>query len=260
MASSPAASRVARRRSGVLSGEPRWASRSALSDLEHHALGGSDRSELGQFVGVRGHRRWRGGAGRSRRGPAGHGREVVDGGGVAVRAEPVARGRVAQLGALAEGEERLVAARVGALGGDGQHLVGGQVRRVEPGRRLGERAVAAPVATQHGERDEHLGRVGDPGAVVRSSRIAARRGAIRSSSGSASRSSCMSDAAGSSVRPPAAARSASHTTWSPRTRLPGAVGSSLRTRSSASLFSSPLTVTTTRRARAMPCGVSVIRR
>ena len=32
MASSPAASSVARRRSGVLSGEPRWQSRSALSD------------------------------------------------------------------------------------------------------------------------------------------------------------------------------------------------------------------------------------
>ncbi len=32
MASSPADSRVATRRSGVLSGEPRWASRSALSD------------------------------------------------------------------------------------------------------------------------------------------------------------------------------------------------------------------------------------
>ncbi len=39
-----------------------------------------------------------------------------------------------------------------------------EVRRVETGRRLGERAVAAAVAAQHRERDEHLRRVGDPGA------------------------------------------------------------------------------------------------
>ena len=38
MASSPAASSVASRRSGALSGEPRWASRSALQRLEHHPL------------------------------------------------------------------------------------------------------------------------------------------------------------------------------------------------------------------------------
>ena len=37
---------------------------------------------------------------------------------------------------------------------------------VEPGRRLGEGAVAAPVAAQHRERDEHLRREGHPGAVA----------------------------------------------------------------------------------------------
>ena len=43
-----------------------------------------------------------------------------------------------------------------------EHGVGREVRRVEAGRRLGERAVAAPVAAQHRQRDEHLGREGDP--------------------------------------------------------------------------------------------------
>ena len=43
------------------------------------------------------------------------------------------------LGPLAEREQRLVTARLGALAGDAQHLVRGEVRGLEAGRRLGER-------------------------------------------------------------------------------------------------------------------------
>ena len=48
---------------------------------------------------------------------AAHGGEVVDGGAVAVVGEPLGGGRVALLGPLAEGEQRLVAAGLGADAG-----------------------------------------------------------------------------------------------------------------------------------------------
>ena len=73
--------------------------------------------------------------------------------------------RVAILGSLAEREQRLVAAGGGAGAGDGEHLLRREVGRLEAGGRLGEGAVAAAVAAQHGERDEDLGREGDPPAV-----------------------------------------------------------------------------------------------
>ena len=62
-----------------------------------------------------------------------HGRQVVDGRGVAVLVEPGRGRRVALLGALAQGEQGLVAAGGGAGAGDGQHLVGGQVRATQRG-------------------------------------------------------------------------------------------------------------------------------
>jgi hypothetical protein len=91
--------------------------------------------------------------------------EVVDGGGETVVLQPLLGQRVAQLGALAQGEERLVATGVPSGPGDAQDLLGGEVGRGEAGRRLGEGAVAAAIAAEHGEGDEDLGRVGHPPPV-----------------------------------------------------------------------------------------------
>ena len=164
MASSPAASRVARRRSGSLSGEPSWAGTGGQG-LEHHPLRRGDGPQRGQLVGVQGAGVGVGEeAGLVEHQPA-HGDEVVDGRGVAVLVEPLAGRGVALLGPLAEGEQRLVAAGLGAGPGDGQDLVGGQVRGLDPGRGGGERAVRTAVAAQPGQRDEDLRRVRHPPAV-----------------------------------------------------------------------------------------------
>ena len=167
MASSPAASRVASRRAGTLSGAERWASRSGLVDSiiipwladTARRVARSARPEragvgVGQQAGLLEH----GGAGRG---------QVVDGRGVAVVGQPLGGGRVAVLGALAQGEERLVAAGGPSGPGDVEDLVEREVGRLQPGRGLGEGAVAAPVAAQHGQRDEDLGREGHPGAEGR---------------------------------------------------------------------------------------------
>ena len=66
------------------------------------------------------------------------------------------------LGGFAEGEQRLPAAGRPTGPGDSQDLVEREVGRVEAGRRLGEGAVAAPVAAQHRQRYEHLGGECDP--------------------------------------------------------------------------------------------------
>ena len=130
--------------------------------LEHHALRRRHRPEDGELVGIE-----RTGIGVGEQADLvqhelGHGREVGDGGVVTVLGQPATSGVVALLGALAEGEQGLVAAGLGPGPGDRQHLIGFEVRRVEPGGWLGEGAIAALVATQHGERDEDLRRVGDP--------------------------------------------------------------------------------------------------
>ena len=78
--------------------------------------------------------------------------------------QPLRSRRVAVFGAFAQGEERFVAAGGPSGPGDGEHLVEGEVGRLEAGRCFGEGAVAAPVAAQHGEGDEHFGREGHPGA------------------------------------------------------------------------------------------------
>ena len=87
---------------------------------------------------------------------------VVNGAVVSVRLQPVRCNLVAQFGPFAQGEQRLVATVAGTLLGDAQHGVGREVRVLESRGRLGERAVTARVATQHGERNEHLRRIGDP--------------------------------------------------------------------------------------------------
>ena len=62
--------------------------------------------------------------------------------------------------------------------GDGQHLLGEEVGRGDAGRRLGEGAVAAAVAAQHGQRNEDLGRVGDPAPVRAVAHDAGQRGQV----------------------------------------------------------------------------------
>ena len=86
----------------------------------------------------------------------GGGDQVVDGGRVPARGEPRGGVGVAVLGRLAQGEERLVAAELGAAARDGEHVVELEVGRHEVRGRLGEGAVPALVAAQHRERDEHL--------------------------------------------------------------------------------------------------------
>ncbi len=97
--------------------------------------------------------------------PHRHRAHVGERGVVAALVEPRAGLGPAVLGAVPEGEQRLEAAQLRALAGDGQDLVGGEVRRLPgPGqvpRRAHERAVVAAVAAQPRDRDEHLGRVGD---------------------------------------------------------------------------------------------------
>ena len=107
---------------------------------------------------------------------AGRGDEVVDRRGVAPVGQPGGGIGVARLGRLAQGEERLVAAELGAAPRDGEHLVELEVGRHQVRGRLGEGAVPALVATQHGERDEHLGGEGDPRPV---GGVAARRGVLQ---------------------------------------------------------------------------------
>ena len=157
MPASPAVSRVASRRAGVLSGADRWAVRSGLTDsIIMPWLAVTARSRSRSSPSRAPALAWgrspvsvdHGGAGRH---------QVVDGGGVAVVVQPLPGGRIAVLGTLTQGEQGLVATG-GATGpGDVEDLVEGEVRRCHPGRGLGEGAVAAPVPAQHGEGDEHLG-------------------------------------------------------------------------------------------------------
>ena len=133
--------------------------------LEHHPLGGGDPAEFRQLLLVEG-------TGVGVRQEAGlledegcHGGEVVDGGGVPVPLQPLAGDGVAVLRCLTEGEEGLVAAVVGAVPGDLEHLLWSEEWGLEACGRLGEGAVAAPVPTESGEGDEDLGAVGDAVAM-----------------------------------------------------------------------------------------------
>ena len=97
----------------------------------------------------------------------GHARQVLDRRLAAERGQLLARGPVAELGLVAEREERLVAARLGAGARDGEHLVGGHVRALAAARRLRERAVVADVAAELRQRDEDLRGVRDDAGHAR---------------------------------------------------------------------------------------------
>jgi hypothetical protein len=71
--------------------------------------------------------------------------------------------RVPQLGLVAEREERLCAATARAKRRDSQHLVQRHVRASAARWRLRKRAVAARVAAQPRQRQEHLAREGHSG-------------------------------------------------------------------------------------------------
>ena len=136
----------------------------ARGGLEHHPHRGRDRLEpvhllprhdagveVGQQPGLLEH-------------PHRHRADVGERGVVALRVEPLPGLGPAVLGPVAEGEQRLEAAQLGALAGDLEDLVGGEERLAALAgglaRGLDERAVVAPVAAQLGDRDEHLGGVG----------------------------------------------------------------------------------------------------
>ena len=156
--------------------------------LEHHALADRHLAKLRRARRRRAPRRLRGRGDRSRfDDEAAALGQVVDRRGESVLREPRRRGRVTELGALAEGEEGFVAARGRARPGDGEDLLGAQVGGFEAGRRLGEGAVAAPVLAEHREGDEDLGRERDPAS--RNARSRTRRAAKTRSSSGAARSS-----------------------------------------------------------------------
>ncbi len=148
---------------GFLVGRAAVAVEVGLQRLDHHPLRGRDRPERGELVGVEGAGVGVGEQAGLVEDEPGHGHQVVDGAGVAVLGQPLRSDRPTELGSFAEGEERLVAPGVGTGAGDVQDLRRRQVRSVQPGRRTGERAVAAAILAELGEGDEHLGGIGDPG-------------------------------------------------------------------------------------------------
>jgi hypothetical protein len=133
--------------------------------LEHHAHRRRDRAQALQ-LGPRHH------PGVEVRQQAGlledqdrHGTHVLEGRAVAVLVEPRTGGRPAVLGAVTEGEQRLLAAEGGTGPGDLEDVLGLH-ERLLPGRPqapggLDEHAVVAAVAAELGEGDEHLLGVGD---------------------------------------------------------------------------------------------------
>ena len=165
IASSPASRIVSSRRAGHLVGRgpvrpaPR---REPLGGrLEHDPHRRGDRPQRGELV-ARHHARVevRQQAGLVEDAPRAAG-EVLERRRAAERGELLARDAVARLGPVAEREERLGAARLGARARDREHLVLGEVRALAAPRRPRERAVAADVAAERRQRDEHLRRVRD---------------------------------------------------------------------------------------------------
>ena len=132
----------------------------AAQGLEHHSLARRDRAKECELVAI--HRTGVAVGEQTRlvENELRHGGDIVDGGVVAMTVEPVTGNRIAELRLFAEGKECLMATQLGALTGDRKNVVGLEVRRVETSGRLREGAVAALVATQHGQRNEHLRRVG----------------------------------------------------------------------------------------------------
>ena len=104
-----------------------------------------------------------------------HSRQVLDGALHAERSQELACCLVAQLGLVAEREERLRAACVAAGAGNGQDVLGREVCALDRRGAPGEGAVAAVVAAQARERDEYLARIGDDAAVS----LVAQQGGLR---------------------------------------------------------------------------------
>src|SRR5204863_9245126 len=90
---------------------------------------------------------------------------ILERGRAAERGELLARDPVAEFRLVAQGEERLAATGGGPGPRDREHLVLAHVRALAAPRRLRERAVAADVPAELGERDEGLRRAGDVVAV-----------------------------------------------------------------------------------------------
>ena len=133
--------------------------------LDHHALAGRYPPQLLQLFRKKG-----AGVGvRQQTGfvedEAAHRFQVIDGRPITVLVEPGLSCRVALLGTLSEGEERLVTPRLGAPSGDCEHLLRCHVWGLGVRRRFGERAISALVAAQHGEGNEDFRGVRDPGAI-----------------------------------------------------------------------------------------------
>ena len=84
---------------------------------------------------------------------------------VAERLQRVARGLVAQLGLVAQREQRFGATCGRAGARDGEHLVGREVDGLARARHFRERAVVTDVAAELGEGNEDLARIGDQPAV-----------------------------------------------------------------------------------------------
>ena len=87
--------------------------------------------------------------------------EVLDRRLAAERAQLLARDLVAQLGLVSEREERLATTGRGTRASDLEYFVLGHVRALAAARRPRERAVAADVAAERGQRYEDLRGVGD---------------------------------------------------------------------------------------------------
>ena len=136
----------------------------AAQGLEHHSLARGNGAEELEFLGVHRTGVAVGEQARLVEHELRHCGDIVDRGVVAMAVEPVTGDRVAEFRLFPEGEERFMATHLGALTGDREYVVGLEVGRVETSGRLRERAVAALVAAQHGQRDEHLRRVGHHGA------------------------------------------------------------------------------------------------
>ena len=133
--------------------------------LEHHPLAGRHLGQEAQLVLVErarvGVRQEAGLVEHQLR----HRVQVVHRAVVALLAQPVAGHGVALLGTFSQGEQGFVATHASPVAGDAQHLFRREIGRPETSRRLSERAVPALVAAQHRQRDEHLRRIGDAGAV-----------------------------------------------------------------------------------------------